>query len=608
MLSPAVGVTLLDALTPPDGYSLDTAVGTSFTLDLVALLAVPTAFALGPVTETEDRGVARTPLALLEALRAHAGRMTVFSDQAHIKLPSTSEASVLGFLDEAVVPVQAPHPGGLFHPKLWVVRYRSASDTFLHRVLIATRNLTFDRSWDTLVRLEQVPPGTMSTAAHLPELGDTLRALPNLATQGGLTPDRHRAILDVAGTVAEAEFAIPEGFDQMVLHPIGFNAQPSGSPLPATAKRCLVVSPFLGAALPAPLGDVPDLTLVSRANALDLAFQSVETTLRPRAYILNPSLVDSEYEADEGEQESGSDSPDDTGTTLHAKLFVHDLPDERTALFTGSANATEAAFHRNTEVLLELRGPTRKVGVLEFLREPPQKADPTEYFRSLLCAHTWSAPEDVDDEKEDLLRRAQQALGRLRVTANVTITDDDLFGIEFVAAEPIPDLGGAVLEVRPITLKQWRTVGANLQERFSVSLAQLTRFLGVRLSLPDTAPVGFVIACDLRGAPVDRSDRLLAHLIADTERLVRYLLMLLTDTPEDRFSSDTQQLFDGLHRTGNDLTTFPLLEMMLRALIGSPDRLRSVGRLMEVVREHSSLADSSLLELWDAVADLVEEK
>ena len=46
MLEPESRLMLLDALRPPPGYRFDRAIGTTFTLDLVALLVTPVAFAL----------------------------------------------------------------------------------------------------------------------------------------------------------------------------------------------------------------------------------------------------------------------------------------------------------------------------------------------------------------------------------------------------------------------------------------------------------------------------------------------------------------------------------------------------------------------------------
>ena len=51
--------------------------------------------------------------------------------------------------------VAAPLPNAAFHPKLWVLRYRERhGDGICYRVVCATRNLTFDRCWDTAIVLD----------------------------------------------------------------------------------------------------------------------------------------------------------------------------------------------------------------------------------------------------------------------------------------------------------------------------------------------------------------------------------------------------------------------------------------------------------------------
>jgi len=68
---------LLDALRPPAGYTLETAIGTTFSLDLLALLTVPLAFTLFDWEDEEGRPMA-DPLALLEAVRRHADHVAIF--------------------------------------------------------------------------------------------------------------------------------------------------------------------------------------------------------------------------------------------------------------------------------------------------------------------------------------------------------------------------------------------------------------------------------------------------------------------------------------------------------------------------------------------------
>ena len=77
MLAPRERRLLLDALRPPPGHRLDRAVGTSFSLDLLALLTAPLAFTFFDWEDDEGAPTA-DPLALLEAVRRHADRITLF--------------------------------------------------------------------------------------------------------------------------------------------------------------------------------------------------------------------------------------------------------------------------------------------------------------------------------------------------------------------------------------------------------------------------------------------------------------------------------------------------------------------------------------------------
>ena len=41
-----------------------------------------------------------------------------------------------------------------FHPKVWLVKYIDSNGKALYRLIVLSRNLTFDRSWDVAVVLE----------------------------------------------------------------------------------------------------------------------------------------------------------------------------------------------------------------------------------------------------------------------------------------------------------------------------------------------------------------------------------------------------------------------------------------------------------------------
>ena len=67
-------------LMPPDGYRLDRAVGTTYSLDLEALTAV--AICLGLSEETDSK-LMQNPIGMLNALRNHPLWWTALSRQAY---------------------------------------------------------------------------------------------------------------------------------------------------------------------------------------------------------------------------------------------------------------------------------------------------------------------------------------------------------------------------------------------------------------------------------------------------------------------------------------------------------------------------------------------
>ena len=126
MLQPSSRRLLLDGLRPSGGYRLDRAVGTSYTLDLLALLTAPLAFTFFDWEDEKGRPMA-DPLALLAAVRRHAQRIHLFCQAGRVKVPAPGQ-TLLVYLEDSVFEVEAPHKGGVFHPKVWLLRYVATDD------------------------------------------------------------------------------------------------------------------------------------------------------------------------------------------------------------------------------------------------------------------------------------------------------------------------------------------------------------------------------------------------------------------------------------------------------------------------------------------------
>ena len=316
MLEPLDRRHLLESLRPPAGYDLDQAIGTTFSLDLMTLLTVPLAFALSDI-EGEDGKPLQDPLALLEAIRRYADRTHIFCQAGGIYLPKGNKL-FLSHLESVVHEVVAPKSHGVFHPKVWVLRFKShyEEDPVIYRVLVLSRNLTFDRSWDTLLLLEGELRDRERAIRQSTPLGEFIAALPRMMT-GASTKRLRATVRSVSHELSRVQFDLPPGFEDMKFHPIG---------LPDTddwwfegrIKRMLTISPFVDPTMTAELaGPADGDVLVSRLEQLQ---QLPEEALKcfERVYFLPPDA--------EPETTGDDDSDEDTETLsgLHAKLFVAD--------------------------------------------------------------------------------------------------------------------------------------------------------------------------------------------------------------------------------------------------------------------------------------------
>lgn len=72
-------------LMPPDGYRLDRAVGTTYSLDLEALTAV--AICLGLSEETDSK-LMQNPIGMLNALQKVSDKIVLFCEAGQIKVPT----------------------------------------------------------------------------------------------------------------------------------------------------------------------------------------------------------------------------------------------------------------------------------------------------------------------------------------------------------------------------------------------------------------------------------------------------------------------------------------------------------------------------------------
>ena len=595
MLQPTSRLTLIDAMRPPVAFRLESAMAVTYTLDLRALLAAPAAFALtGPDGIASDGGP-HEPIELLHALRSHASRITVFSQVGEIALPPSRR--VFAFLEQAVVPVSAPL-GGVVHPKVWVLRYEAADDApgsqpreQRLRVLIASRNLTFDASWDTVVRLDEE---THAAGAHLGPVGELFEGLLGAAV-GTVSTEHQQRVQSLSEALQTARFALPAGVDHLQTHVLGLTHTPS--PLPASVERSLIISPFVSDDFFLRVRPGPVDELVSRAESLDLLRPDVLANVTT-AYAFDDG---SAPDLDTAEEELSPHDPGRPLVGLHAKVFAFE-DDGRAHLFLGSPNATGAAFNRNVEILVELVGPTAVLGIDRLCDGTADERG----LRDLFVTYTGPVPNGTNGETP--LDSARRGIARLPVKGFVEESGSG-WAVTYRSRQPTPVVDGTNIHCWPLASAGNRrrvAMGEPLEVRFETSLETISGFLAFELTHAEGTLTGFVVPVALVGVPEHRERALLRALVGNAERFLRYLLALLDE------ESGQTDLLDAVERVSRDTAndgpgtaSLPVLEKLLRTMRRDPAKLAGLHPLVSDLAADDALPPG-FADLWTMIYDVAD--
>jgi len=586
MLSPDDRSLLVDLLSPPAGFALEHAIATTFTLDLTALLPVPLGFAGMDLSAGSD------PIGVLHAVRNYADRMDVFCQAGMVSVPAQGN-DLLSYLEPVVHQVAAPRPGRLFHPKIWLLRFGAPDGSRAFRFVCCSRNLTHDKSWDALVCLDG-RRGTRPRAVNNP-LRDLVRALPARTTHT-LPAARLAAIEETAEELRFVEWERPDDTltdDWLTFHVFGPGRRPQPN---FSGRRRLIISPFLNTKGIERVWPDGDCTIVSRAESFDALDDEA------RGWIAENSVpmfvVDDAAAIPDPESEEVGTRWSLTG--LHAKSYVVER-DNRSHVFLGSANATDAAFGGNDEILVELVGKKARFGVTATVGATDPDGPKAETgFGRILRPHALGEQPN-EDADADLLRRLESALctlAALPLTATVDTSFEPEQGGEAVpqygltlTSEDVIDgwpeeaqLSVSLLTVPHLVAPHQRGTAAAHQWS-PLAVEDITPFVVLRLEAGSSSrPVvaSSVVMAQLVGDPPDRFDRVLARRLGTPGEFLRFLMLLL------QLAGQAQPL---LLAGGTGVGSNPfgmgaasgsgLLEALVTALAVQPAAIDDIGRLVD---------------------------
>lgn len=589
-------------LIAPQGYELSAAIATTYSLDLSALLAVPIALVFGDTLDGEIKG---EKLALVEAVSHLKDKIRVFHQNGCIKVPSEFNR-LFTLLEPCLEAVTPEYQNSSFHPKMWLIRFiesepKTKKAKVCYRLIVLSRNLTFDRSWDIAVSFDGTLGSGISEESKANPWIDLTKDL--LAKSTGFDSGEV-----IRREISKVRWEPPNNFQSVGLQAGGRNY---GIPVKQPAKQgncLLVVSPFLKKNALDWLsswveGEKSERLLFSRSLELDAIG---EAALKDwSCFSINEDIINSE-EIHQLTSTEPSELPQKQD--LHAKLIVFQK-NSRVFWQLGSANATDAALGtsasrqqdaaRNIEVMAMLQGVNSKVGP-HILKEQWIG----ENSKGIFAKHEFATLEVYDDlnSSQQKLREVEHKL----VSGNweqfcTPGLEEGCFDISLKA--DLSDMRiphGISISIRQLCSPHYMPLTDKMNWS-GIKETNISSFIIVKITIDGKEPLEslFVLNTELSIEGGDhRSSKIFKEMVNTPEKLINYLSLLLQSRPNKSEWLKNENSTGLGHESTWLSVEHPIFERLLFAASRHPSQLKRISAMLARVKEANIEIPEDFLKLW----------
>lgn len=558
-----------------DGYIVDYAILTTYSLDMPSLLAVP--FALGTMNEL-DEAAFRSPHLILEAVNRAVDKFVVFCNAGCIAVPQR-DSKLYTLLEHSVVQITLEAKGhGFvnFHPKVWVVKETNPdSGESQIKVVVLSRNLTGSNDLDVVCELvgkiRSKPASNKAQQKHAP-LMDFLKWLGKRSARR-ISKNIDYIIDDIQYINSfELDGSPFEDYDFFPMGIDGYNGieQCLEREMLDGAGDIVVISPFV---------DMKTMQMMTRCN-----HRSRKTLIARYSSIDNEMLslfgdgvyVPKEVLTDRVEK--------DIAVDLHEKVyFIHNNHTGNNQLYLGSTNATQNGFDRNVEFLLRLTFERYQCSYDKFRKELINDGKDCMFERITAVSPDNTAKEDSSDEL--YLRKVISAIKQAEIQEK-----DNSYTviISCYSSKMQNDIDSFIYPLGCDNLKRKLTPNGVLFD--GLDLPMLTEFYVIKVG-----EVERVVKIETKGMPTEARDKAIFRSIIDTKgKFINYLAFMLTDNVEqyivESHELEKERPIGGYNTTDQEIS-ISLYEDMVRMAYTDPSRISSIKSLMDqasddVIPEH----------------------
>lgn len=572
-----------------DGYVVDYAILTTYSLDMPSLLSVP--FMLGAMSDLTEYAM-RSPHLVLEAVNKSADRFSVFCNAGCIAVPQTN-SKLYALLERSVVQITLPAKGNgflNFHPKVWVIK-ETNPDTEVSQIklVILSRNLTCSNDLDVVCeligRISSKQATSKSRTKHKP-LADFLKWLAERSTSK--IRKQIRNIINDLDYVERFELT-GSPFDDYDFFPMGIDGydgmeQCFNADMLDHATKMVIISPF-----------IDQMTLTNMATCSPKA---CKTLITRHASVTNEILSlfnDGVY----APKEVLTDKVEkDVVVDLHEKVYFINRYDgslTNNHLYLGSTNATQNGFGRNVEFLLHLRFAPYKTSYDKFRSELIYNG------KDCMFEQVTAIPVDIKDKKDTsdelLLRQVIASIQKAEVKQHgeyyiVTI---------FCKKSRLPKEEIKIYPLGCEALEKNLTDGTIFE---NIELPMLTEFYVITVG-----DIRRIIKIDTIGMPTEKRDCAIFRSIINTkEKFISYLAFMLTDDVE-QYVLESQQMEKEMIETTvspkEQEISISLYEDMIRMAYTEPDRITAMRSV--IAKADVSVIPDHFAELYASFENAIKQ-
>lgn len=581
-------------LAPPAGYQTVYAVGTTYSMDLDALIGA--CISLG-LSESIDSELRDNPIFLLEALKRTTDKVAIFCESGQIQVPYN--AKELHILVENMVSEIALKNKKSFHPKFWLVKYENEIGEDLFRCIVLSRNLTFDRSWDIALCIE----GTTKIDGRYKygyeksrPVSAFVESLLKLSKKDMLSSKKRKIVQKAAKDILNVKFNVNAlGYSDFDFFPIGiedYSADQMG--LFTNYHELFVMTPFLsdktikrlnGAALKNQTKNI----LITRKS--EIGKLNIDSVSNFDVYVMKDIVVDGEDAI--SDVDFGTEHIENQKQDIHAKLFLKTKYSD-SELFMGSFNASENACNGNIEFMFRLAGKRRILNIDQLKKDIFGEDDKENPFENIEVSKDFR---DTGDGLQEQLQKTIKAVCQLKSHAvaeevdgkyAVQVTFEKLVKQENVEFYPI----FSPIKKRPLSTTM-------IFEE--IPLIHLSEFY-VLSAYADDMVVKRLIKIPTENIPVDRDQMIYRNIIKDKNGFLQYLAFILGDDyllstiEQSKTASEESKLIRGLQSPA-------MYERMLKTAAHNPSKLLEIKKMMEMLPDGDIVPDSfkELFEVFEEV-------